>query len=157
MPMKSKTSPGSATREAASIRLVQSETEAADCYPLMRELRSKLTSELEFIERWKRQAKTGYRLAALWLGAKPVALAGYRISENLFHGRHLYVDDLVTDGETRGQGYGGALLSHLRAEAVSCGCGQLVLDSGMANALGHRFYYRQGLLAEGLHFNSKLT
>jgi hypothetical protein len=32
-----------------------------------------------------------------------------------------------------------------------------VLDSGLANALGHRFYYRHGLLATALRFNLPLT
>ena len=154
--MKTKTIPALTTIETAAIRRVQSEAEAAACYPLMQQLRPKLKSELEFVERWKRQAETGYRLAALWLQAKPVALAGYRISENLIHGLHLYVDDLVADGQTRGQGHGAALLAHLKMEAMACGCAQLVLDSGMANSLGHRFYYREGLLAEGLHFHAKL-
>ena len=154
--MNPKTTPGSATMEAASIRLIQSDTEVAECYPLMRQLRPHLKSELEFVERWKRQAGTGYRLSASWLHTKPVALAGYRISENLIYGLHLYVDDLVTDAETRGQGHGGALLSHLKAEAATRGCTRLVLDSGMANSLGHRFYFRQGLLAEALHFTSRV-
>jgi GNAT superfamily N-acetyltransferase len=156
MTVKTKLIPDAATMEDATIRLVQTEAEVAECYPLMRQLRPKLSSEREFIERWKRQAGNGYRLSALWVRAKPVALAGYRISENLYHGLHLYVDDLVTDGETRGQGHGAALLAHLKAEAKTCGCTRLVLDSGMANSLGHRFYYREGLLAEGLHFNLQL-
>ncbi len=123
MMMNPTTTPGSAAMEAAAIRLVQSESEAAECYPLMRQLRPNLGSELEFVERWMRQSKTGYRLSALWLNAKPVALAGYRILENLIYGPHLYVDDLVTgDAEALGQGHGGALLSHLKAEATARGC-----------------------------------
>lgn len=148
------TADAAATEGRASIRRVQSDAEAAACYPLMRQLRPKLSSASEFIERWKRQGEAGYRLTARWVGERPVALAGHRTLENLIYGRHLYVDDLVTDDETRGQGHGGALLAHLQSAAVADGCARLVLDSGMANSLGHRFYFRQGLVAEALHFTS---
>lgn len=139
------------------IRPVESDDEALRCYPVMRQLRPHLETEQVFLERWKRQARSGYRLLAAWQEDAPVALAGYRETENLVHGHHLYVDDLVTDSGTRSGGHGAALIAFLKKECVRRGCDKLVLDSGMSNALAHRFYFRQGFLAMGLHFTLPVT
>ena len=133
------------------IRLI-GETEIAACYSLMRLLRPQLSSEAEFIERWRRQAEQGYAIVALWRAQRPVALAGFRVQENLVHGRFLYVDDLVTDESERGRGHGARLLDRLKAEGGALGCRKLVLDTALDNTLAHRFYYRQGLLGVALRF-----
>ena len=125
---------------------------ARACYPLMRQLRPHLRDEAEFIERWQRQGAAGYRLLTVQRAGRPVALAGYRLQENLVHGRFLYVDDLVTDEALRGGGHGERLLTRLKEEARAQGCAKLVLDTGLDNALAHRFYYRQGLLGVALRF-----
>ncbi|MNN57994.1 Acetyltransferase (GNAT) family protein [compost metagenome] len=81
-----------------------------------------------------------------------MALAGCRLQENLVHGVHFYVDDLVTDASARSAGYGQQLMDRLKAEARAAGCRKLVLDTPLTNVLGHRFYYRNGLLASALRF-----
>jgi ribosomal protein S18 acetylase RimI-like enzyme len=132
------------------------EADIGVCYELMRQLRPHLVSAEEFVARWRRQTADGYRILALWSDKEPCALAGYRITENLVHGRFLYVDDLVADKGARGRGYGARLLDKLKAEGQARGCRKLVLDTGLDNALAHRFYYRQGLLAQALRFNIPL-
>ncbi len=132
------------------------EAEIAACYPLMRQLRPHLAGADDFAERWRRQSQDGYRLVALWSDRGPHALAGYRLTENLVHGRFLYVDDLVVDTDARSRGHGARLLAHLKNEARSLGCSKLVLDTALDNTLGHRFYYRQGLLAMALRFHVAL-
>jgi GNAT superfamily N-acetyltransferase len=139
------------------VRYVDTEAEVAACFGLMRQLRPHLESEQEFIERWRRQAAVGYRLLAVWRGPKPVALAGFRVQDNLVHGPHLYVDDLVTDEASRRGGLGGVLMERLKAEGRALGCAKLVLDTPLTNTLGHRFYYRHGLLAAALRFNLALA
>ena len=119
----------------------------------MQQLRPHLRSEDEFLIRWQRQAAEGYLLAGLFDGSVPVALTGYRVQENLVHGRFLYVDDLVTDVALRGNGHGERLMAYLRDQARALDCGKLVLDTPLSNSLGHRFYFRCGLLASSLRFN----
>ncbi|HEY6895938.1 MAG TPA: GNAT family N-acetyltransferase [Rhodocyclaceae bacterium] len=126
------------------------------CFVLMRQLRSHLASEREFIQRWRRQGSQGYRVVAVWRGDVPVALAGYRVTESLIHGRFLYVDDLVVDLQARSAGHGTRLMDWLKDESRRQGCVKLVLDTGLDNALAHRFYFRQGLLAMALRFNIPL-
>jgi len=139
------------------MRYADAEPEAAACYGLMRQLRPALACERELIERWRRQAAAGYRLIALWQADAPVAVAGFRVQENLMHGRHFYVDDLVTAEGARSKGYGQALMERLKAEGRALGCSKLVLDTPLTNTLGHRFYYRQGLLATALRFSIALA
>ncbi|MNT19214.1 hypothetical protein D3C72_1544650 [compost metagenome] len=43
-------------------------------------------------------------------------------------------------------------MDRLKAEARAAGCRKLVLDTPLTNVLGHRFYYRNGLLASALRF-----
>ena len=147
------------TADVPSFRDV-GEAEIGACYDLMRQLRPHLASREEFIARWRRQAADGYRILALWLDhgphPGPRALAGYRITENLVHGKFLYVDDLIADRSERSRGYGARLLDKLKDEGRALGCVKLVLDTGLDNCLAHRFYFRQGLLAQALRFNIPL-
>jgi ribosomal protein S18 acetylase RimI-like enzyme len=140
---------------AASIepRPVSDEAGVAACFPMMRQLRPHLASAAEFVERWRRQTEAGYRLLALWKDGQPVSLAGYRVQENLVHGRFLYVDDLVTDEAERGSGFGERVMDYLKAEARTLDCRKLVLDTALDNVRAHRFYYRNGLMAMSLRFS----
>lgn len=147
----------SADAETVDLRPVEDEAAVAACWPLMRQLRPHLESEAELVARWRRQAAAGYRLAALWRGGRPVALAGFRVQENLVYGPHLYVDDLVTDEAERSGGHGARLMAWLAQEGRALGCARLVLDTPLANVLGHRFYYRCGLLATALRFGLPLA
>ena len=120
-------------------------------------LRPHLRDAAELVARVARQRAEGYRLLAAWRGGEPVALAGYRITENLIHGRFLYVDDLVTAEAARRGGIGARLLDAVAAEGRGAGCTRLVLDTALDNVLAHRFYYRQGLLARALRFSREIA
>ncbi|CAG9183295.1 hypothetical protein LMG23992_04952 [Cupriavidus laharis] len=135
-----------------TLRHAETEADILACFPVMRQLRAKLQTPEDFLATVTLQGGQGYRLLALWDDGKPVALAGYRRLDNLIHGRFLYVDDLITTAEGRGQGHGELLLRALRERGRTEGCQRLVLDTGLANALAQRFYFRSGLLATGLHF-----
>lgn len=137
---------------APSLRHAEGEAQIRACFPVMRELRPALADADTFVAQIARQYAAGYRLLAAWHGHVPVALAGYRVQENLLHGRYAYLDDLVATEPARRQGLGARLLDAVMAEARTADCRKLVLGTGLANALAHRFYYRQGLLATGLSF-----
>lgn len=136
-----------------TLRHAETDREVAACFPVMALLRPHLGSAEELAARVMRQRAAGYRLLAAWRGDAPLALAGYRIEENLIHGRFVYVDDLVTQESERRVGLGAQLLAAVAAEGRRKGCARLVLDTGLDNVLAHRFYYRQGLLARALRFN----
>lgn len=135
---------------------IDSDQDYQASFEVMRELRPHLTDAAAFIAQVRRQAEQGYRLLAVWQGDRVKALAGYRLQENLLYGRFLYVDDLVATADARGHGLGAMLIDALRDEARRQGCANFVLDTGLGNALGQRFYFRQGLLAMGMHFRQPL-
>lgn len=138
------------------ITVAKSAGDLEACYSVMRELRPEIPEE-SFIARVRSQEKSGYRLAYLSVTGKPVAVAGFRIGENLAWGRFLYVDDLVTLSSQRSRGYGSALLSWLRALAIEEGCRQLHLDSGIQRTDAHRFYKREGMKLASYHFSEILA
>lgn len=137
---------------APTIRLAASDADILACWPVMHELRPHVRRE-DFLTRVRRQAQDGYRLVFVDTGDGPVAVAGFRVLENLFCGRFLYVDDLVTASARRSRGHGAALITWLRDEARRAGCAQLHLDSGLHRLDAHRFYEREGLPATSYHFS----
>jgi len=138
------------------IRLATSDAEIAACYPVMSELRPHI-AEKQFLSRIRGQQDAGYRLAYVQEAEAMVAVAGFRVAENLAWGRFLYVDDLVTLGSRRSRGYGAKLLSWLRDYAMQEGCLQLHLDSGVQRKEAHRFYEREGLGITGFHFAENMA
>ncbi|MCF6324570.1 MAG: GNAT family N-acetyltransferase [Gammaproteobacteria bacterium] len=142
------------------IIVAKTEQAIAACFPVMFELRPHLIQET-FVERVRQQQSQGYRLAYLdategEVSGQPVALAGFRISNNLAWGKFLYVDDLVTSAKQRSHGYGKALLSWLHEYAIKEDCSQLHLDSGMQRKEAHRFYEREQIIVTGFHFARNL-
>jgi ribosomal protein S18 acetylase RimI-like enzyme len=135
------------------LRHAETDREVAACFRVMALLRPHLSTAEELVTRIARQRAAGYRILAAWRDDLPLALAGYRVEENVIHGRFIYVDDLVTAESERGSGLGARLLAAVAAEGQREGCTRLVLDTALDNVLAHRFYYRQGLLARALRFS----
>jgi GNAT superfamily N-acetyltransferase len=129
--------------------------EIADCFDIMAELRPHLKRE-SFVPLVRSMEPDGFRLAFISDDGRIVAVAGYRISTNLFYGKHLYVDDLVTSDAKRSKGHGRELLAWLRALAVERGCAAFHLDSGVQRKRAHAFYLREGLALSGHHFDVRL-
>ena len=139
-----------------ALRDVRTEAELRACYPVMKELRPHLESVDEFVARVTRQNEHGYRILAALEHGEVVALAGYRLQENLVYGKFLYVDDLIAGEKNRSQRWGAQLLTHLTGYAERADCVKLVLDTALTNALGQRFYFREGLLPGALRFGKLL-
>ena len=139
----------------ACLKHATTDADIARCYPVMAELRTHL-QEGEFVGRIRHQQSQGYRLAYLEDGGDIVAAAGYRISTNLFMGKNLYVDDLVTGERARSRGHGQAMIAALRDIAREHGCAYLHLDSGTQRQQAHKFYFREGLTVSSFHFSEKL-
>lgn len=135
------------------IHIAQTETDICRCFPVMVQLRQHLTEEV-FLSQVRRQHDHyGYSLAFVEDDGKIRAVAGYRISECLFAGRFLYVDDLVTDASCRSHGYGDALFDWLTARAREEGCATLELESGTQRHDAHRFYFRKRMRISSYHFS----
>jgi PhnB protein len=139
-----------------NISLAESDADIAACYTVMRELRPHIAED-QFLARVRRQEADGYRLALARDADQPVAVAGFRVLENLAWGRFLYVDDLVTLSALRSHGFGAKLLAWLRQRAVQENCAELHLDSGIQRTDAHRFYEREGMTLSSFHFAEKFA
>ena len=133
------------------IVLCQSDDEIAACFPVMQQLRPHIEAS-EFVARINAQQSMGYKLICIINDAAVVAVAGYRIGLSLAWGKHVYVDDLVTDSTIRSRGLGQSLMQWLLDEARKQGCKQLHLDSGVQRQQAHRFYEREGMRFASKHF-----
>jgi GNAT superfamily N-acetyltransferase len=138
------------------VTIARTAEEIRNCFPVMRELRTHLQSEDEFVERILRQQKQGYFLAFAESDCEIRAVAGCRFLESLFSGKNLYVDDLVTRESDRSRGFGGQLLDWLTAHAQEHGCESLELDSGVQRFDAHRFYFSKRMHISSYHFRIKL-
>ena len=125
--------------------------EIAAAWPVMRQLRPHL-DEAQFVAAVATQRAEGYRLAGVWSRDRVCAVAGFRVSTMLARGRHLYVDDLVTDEPHRGGGAGATLFEWLMAEAKRERCERIHLDSGVQRFATHRFYFARGMHIAAYHF-----
>jgi GNAT superfamily N-acetyltransferase len=123
-----------------------------DCYDVMAELRPHVQRET-FLPLVRALEQDGFRMACIRSEGRVVAVAGYRVSTNLFYGKHLYVDDLVTADAERSKGHGRVLLAWLRALAVEKGCDAFHLDSGVQRKRAHAFYLREGMDLSSYHFS----
>jgi len=128
------------------IRHAASGADLAACFPVIRQLRPFLEDAADWEEHVSSMAGAGYRVLAAWHGGCATAVAGYRIMENLIHGRFVYVDDLVTADGRRGEGLGALLLQKVSKIGATARCRRLVLDTAAANTDARRFYKREGLL-----------
>jgi ribosomal protein S18 acetylase RimI-like enzyme len=122
---------------------VSSEAGLTAVYPLMRQLRDRITPETFAAEVRVQQAQ-GYELIAGFDAGTPVVLAGIRRTHTLSRGAHLFVDDLVTSDAVRGRGHGRAMLAHLAALARAAGLPRVYLDArltakGFYEQLGFTF------------------
>jgi len=137
---------------APTLREATTDDDILAAWPVMRTLRPHLTEPHEYLARVRRQQGDGYRLLAAWADGAVVGLAGWRAQETLIRGRFCYVDDLVVRPDLQRGGLGARLLDNVAAAARALGLQSLVLDTGLDNVLGQRFYFRYGMLPGALRF-----
>ena len=108
-----------------------------------RQLRPQLPPD--YVGRLTEIFANGARMTLIVDGPAVLCVALWRVIENTFDGRRLYVDDLVSDEASRSKGAGKMMLAWLEETARALGCGALTLDSGVQRQQAHRFYFREGM------------
>ncbi|BAN27954.1 GNAT family N-acetyltransferase [Caballeronia insecticola] len=141
-----------------TFRHLESPDDWTRAFDVMKELRPHLTDADAFRAQMRVQREERYRLlAACSADGAILGLAGYRTSTSTLYGRFVYVDDLVVTARLQRGGVGAQLLDHVREIAHDTGCAHFVLDTGLHMPLAQRFYFRQGMLAKGMHFVEPLA
>jgi len=137
------------------VNIAADEEEIRRCYPVLSQLRTHF-DESALVKQVVRQQTQGYLLAYLESEGEIRSVAGYRFCENLYNGKFMFVDDLVTNLEDRSKGFGQILFDWLVAEARKNRCDLLALDSGVQRFGAHRFYLRKGMDIVSHHFVMRL-
>jgi len=119
-----------------------------------RQLRTALPTDYE--AKMKRVFAGGARMCVAVEGYEVAGVAVYRMYENTFSGKQLYVDDLVTDERCRSNGIGRELLGYLEQKARAAKFDNLSLDSGTQRQQAHKFYFRESMVVTSFHFAKKL-
>lgn len=133
----------------------KTDAEIEACFDVMAELRPHLKKN-QFLSTVRNMESEGFHLIYIATDNNVVAAAGYRICSNLFMGKHLYVDDLVTANANRSSGYGKRMIEWLRDEAERSSCKFLHLDSGTHRNRAHKFYFQEGFTIASYHFSQEL-
>jgi GNAT superfamily N-acetyltransferase len=118
--------------------------------PVHRQLRDGLPAD--YAGRLRAVFANGGRMSVATEAQAVRGVAVWRVIENTYEGRRLYVDDLVTDAAHRSRGIGRALLRHLEQHARNMQCNVLALDSGTPRTDAHRFYFREGMVIPAFCF-----
>ncbi len=138
------------------VRLISDEDEVRASYSVMKQLRTHL-SETEYVQLVAHQRKfDAYQLLGLFQSGMVQAVAGFRLLTSLANGKHVYVDDLISDELHRSKGYGKILLDWIASHGKGQGCGSLHLDSGVQRHGAHRFYLRERMDIVYYHFRRPL-
>jgi GNAT superfamily N-acetyltransferase len=143
--------------KTSGVRIEEVAGEAAlrALFPVVKQLRPHLDED-SFVALVAAQRPEGYRVVALYEDETPRGYAGFRVMTMLSRGRHVYVDDLVTDEAARSKGIGKALFTWLVEEAKKCGCARLQLDSGVQRHAAHRFYFTRRMAIQAYHFGVEI-
>lgn len=135
---------------------VETDKDIQACFDVLSQLRTEIKEE-NFLSTVRKQYNRGYQLTSVKSDdGTVVAVAGFHFQENLAWGKHLYIEDLVTDENKRSNGVGHMLLNWLHETARENNCKQLHLDSGIQKKEAHRFYEREGMIFASHHYTSKL-
>ena len=125
-------------------------------YPVMRELRPKLTFSDYMSLVAAAKAHNGYELIAMFDGTQCVAAMGFRILYDFVHGKHLYIDDLVVTASCRSKGTGAELLKYAERVARVKNCQGLRLCTGVDSKDAQRFYERNLWKARAIAYKKTL-
>ncbi|MBE7095097.1 GNAT family N-acetyltransferase [Bacillus cereus] len=127
-----------------NIREVVTEADLHDVFPVLQQLRTKLSKE-EVSSLFQKMKEENYKLFSLRNeGDEVVSLAGVAICTNFYNKKHVFVYDLVTAEAHRSKGYGNVLLSYIENWGKENECESIVLTSAFPRLDAHRFYEREG-------------
>jgi len=128
---------------ASEVRELSTTPQFRNAYSVLSQLRDHLTEET-FLEQLDVMREDGYRLFALFDEGDVVAVVGLVVRRNFFCDRHVFVEDLVTDEQHRGEGYGSRLLEYVHEFAREQSCSYVELESGLWREEAHDFYENRG-------------
>ena len=123
------------------------------------ELVSQLRTQIDYkeFEDLVYEMRENYTMVGIFERGELVCYAGVNIATNLYHKRHLFIYELVTDEQYRSQGYGKMMLEYLNDYARVGACANIVLSSGLQREAAHTFYEKNEFVKTSYVFVKSLT
>ena len=134
------------------VTLVSSENDLKASAKILLQLRPQYSRDT-LIQQIKKQQENGYQIAAVKEKDEVLCVAGFAVGEKLAWGKHVYIDDLVTNETCRSSGAGSFLIDWFKTYCKENGCNQLHLDSGIQKFPAHRFYLANRFNIASHHFS----
>lgn len=135
------------------VQLVATETDILKCRSAIQALRPSLTDEL-YPDAVEKTLADNRQIIFIEEDGQAAAVAVFETGYNLFRGKYIYIDDLSTLPQYRGNGYAGVLLDWISDFAQKEEYQEIHLDSGVnvnrTNA--HRLYLNKRFQITSLHF-----
>lgn len=120
-------------------------------YDVVKQLRVDLSYE-EFEDLIYDMRSMEYKMIGIMDDEKLITYAGVSVLTNLYHKRHLFVFELVTDEKYRSKKYGKMMLDYLHDYAKIGMCENIVLSSGLEKENAHKFYENNGFCKKSFVF-----
>lgn len=98
-----------------------------------------------------------YHCFGLWQDGALVAMSNGWITVRIYSGKQLEVDNVIVDPDLRSKGVGKFFFEHINAWAIANGCQTIELNTFVQNAKSHKFYFNEGYVILGFHFQKKLA
>lgn len=134
------------------VKIARTDLDLLKVSRILIEFRSNYNQE-DLIAQIKEQQKNGYQLAYVESDNNVLCICGFVVGLKLAWGKHIYVDDLVTDESYRSTGAGKFMIDWLKSHAREIGCGQIHLDTRVQRFPAHKFYLREGFNIASHHFS----
>lgn len=136
------------------VKIAKTDTELLKLSDILLEFRPTFNHDQgNLVAQIKEQQQNGYQLAYVEFENSVLCICGFVVGQKLAWGKHIYVDDLVTDERYRSKGAGRFVIDWLKSYAKEIGCSQIHLDAGVQRFLAHRFYLREGFNLASHHFS----
>ena len=134
---------------------IATENEIKYCYKMMHQVREDL-SDKALHKMISDQIKNGYQLAYVLLENQVICVAGFTIGQKLSLGKHIYIDDFITDKSLNSNDAGKALLDFIKIYAKQQDCKSIQLDSSVDRHDAHKFYLNEDMHIVSHHFSFDL-
>jgi len=136
------------------VKIAKTDSELLKLSGILLEFRSSFNQNQDkLVAQIKEQQENGYQLAYVESENRVLCICGFVVGLKLAWGKHIYVDDLVTDERYRSKGAGRFAIDWLKSYAKEIGCSQIHLDAGVQRFPAHRFYLREAFNLASHHFS----
>lgn len=131
---------------------IATEEEIKYCYKLMHQANKKL-SEKDFINTISEQIKNGYKLIYVIDNGEVICVTGFIIAQKLAWGKHLHIEDFVTNKSLKSKDAAKALFDFIKIYAKQQNCSSIHLDSSTKREEAHNFYLNENMKIDSYHFS----